>query len=102
PVPLVDRGPEPGAEAAFGLQLDAVLLGERNRERRAGDVAALDQDRTEQPARLLLFLERAQKLLGRDEALFHEQLTQGPPGLLRSFHPPCIGASALRLQGGLS
>ena len=46
----VDLGPEAGAEAALGLELDAVLLGEGYRQRRAGDVAALDEDRAQQPA----------------------------------------------------
>ena len=71
-VALVDRGPEAGAEAALGLQLDAVLLGERDRERGAGDIAALDQDRAQQATGLLLLRERVRKLLGRHEALFHQ------------------------------
>ena len=71
-VALVDRGPQAGAEAALGLQLDAVLLGQRDREGRAGDAAALDQDRAQEAAGPLLLLERMRELLGRDEALVHE------------------------------
>jgi len=69
PRPAVDLGPEAGAEAALGLELDAVLLGERNGQRRAGDVAALDEDRAQEPAALVLFDEGQIELLLGDEPL---------------------------------
>src|SRR5689334_19047786 len=63
PVPAVDLGPEPGAEAALALELDAVLLGKRNRERGPGDESAVHENRAEKLPGLFLLLERALKLL---------------------------------------
>ena len=84
----VDLGPEARAEAALGLELDAVLLCEGDRQRGTGDVAALDEDRAEQPAGVGLLRERQLELVLGDEALGHEQLAKGTPDVLRSFHRP--------------
>src|SRR5205823_1678574 len=93
-MPAVDLGPQAGAEAALGVQLDAVLLGQRDGQRRPGDEAALDEDRPEQAPRLLLLLQGTAELVFGDEAFGDQQLTKRPPGLLRSFHLPYIGANA--------
>src|SRR5207249_4511342 len=88
----VDLGPQAGAEAALCVQLDAVLLGQRDSQRRPGDEAALDEDRPQQAPRFLLLLQGTVELVFGDEALGDEQRTKRPPGLLRSFHAPYIGA----------
>ena len=87
----VDLGPEARAEAALGLELDAVLLGKRNGQRGTGDVTALDEDRAQQPTALVLFDESQIELVLGDEALGDEQLAEGSPGVFRRFHVPCIG-----------
>ncbi len=98
-MPAVDLGPQAGAEAALGVQLDAVLLGQRDGQRGPGNEAALDEDRPEQASRLLLFLQGTAELVFGDEALGDQQLTKRPPGLLRSFHLPYIGANAAMHKG---
>src|SRR5262245_53260233 len=87
----VDLRPEPGAEAPLGRELDAVLLRQRYGEGRAGDEAALDEDRAQQPAALGLFGQSELQLVGCDETLLEEQLTQGPPDGLRRLHGLSIG-----------
>ena len=94
-MPAIDLGPQAGAEAALGVQLDAVLLGQRDGQRRPGDEAALDEDRPEQAPRFLLLFQGTVELVLGDEPLGDEQLTKRPPGLLRSFHLLLIGAKAL-------
>ena len=87
----IDLGPEARTEAALGLQLDAVPLGEGDRQVGTRDVAALDEDRAQQPVGLSLLRECKLELAGRDEAFLNKQLAERTPDVLRSIHVRCIG-----------
>ena len=73
----IDLGPEARTEAALGLQLDAVPLGEGDRQVGTRDVAALDEDRAQQPVGLSLLRERKLELAGRDEAFLNSSSPSG-------------------------
>ena len=100
-VPALDLGAKTGAEALLGLQLDPVLLGERARQRGAGDVAALDQDLAEPLAGRLLRRQRVLELLVGQEALLDEKRAKRAPRVRRSHILP-FGFTAALLEPELA
>jgi hypothetical protein len=92
-----DLRPEPRPEATLARKLDTVLLGERDGHRWPGDETALDEDGAQQAPGRVLFGQRPINLFLADETLGEQQLPEGTPALLRSFHAPSIGAR-LRLH----
>ena len=97
----LDLRPQPGAKALLLVELDPVLLGESDRERRPGDETAVDQDRSEELARLLLLGQCHVELSPCDQVLQQEQLPKRPPGLFRSFHVAGYRLELLRPKGGI-
>src|SRR5262249_12817898 len=71
-------------------ELEAVLLGERVRDRLARDPAEADEDLAEPPAELLLLDEGQLELLCGDQTLTEEHRSERKPGGLRR-HVPAIG-----------
>ena len=91
-VPALDLPAKARAEAGLGLQLDAVLRGERARQLRARDEAALDDRLAEPLAGALLLLERLFELLTREEPLLDKDATERSPRDAGRFHMRSIGA----------
>ena len=91
-VPALNLPAESRAEAGLGLQLDAVLRGERARQLRPRDEAALDDRLTEPLAAALLLLEGGLELLAREEPLLDEDATERSPRDAGRFHIRSIGA----------
>ena len=75
------------------MQLDAVLLREQLGERRARDVAELDELLAEPAAGLNLLGECVLEALLGEESLLDEELAERPPGDRRCVHGPSIGRS---------
>ena len=94
----LDLGPQAGAEALLGLQLDSVLLGERVGQRGAGDVAAVDQDLAEPFAGRLLRRQGFLELLGGQQPLLDEECTKRTPSHVRRSHKLPFGSTAVRLE----
>ena len=68
------------------LQLDAVLSRQSLRERSAGHRALLDEDLTQQPARLALLGQRPLQVLGGQKLVFDEDPPERAPGKVGSIH----------------
>ena len=97
-VPPLDLGSQAGPEALLGLQLDAVLLGERVRERGPGDMAPVDQDLAEPFAGRLLRRQRLLELLGSQQSLLDEECAKRAPRHVRRSHTLTFGSTAARLE----
>ena len=67
------------------LDLDAVLLGERARERERGDRSGLDEDLADEPAAPLLLGQRPLELVLGQQAFRHEERSKRLPGI-RGIH----------------
>src|SRR5919199_1423609 len=94
----LDLRPEAAAESLVGRELDAVLLGQRVRERGSGDVSALDQDLTEPLAGRLLRRQSLLELLSREEPLLNEERAKRTPRDARRSHRSDFASTAAGLE----
>ena len=85
-VAALDLGPQAGSEALLLGDLDAELVHERARQVGAGDKAAVDEDLAEPLAGRRLLGERGLELAFADQPTADEQLAQGAPRDVCSFH----------------
>jgi hypothetical protein len=72
----LDLGPEAGAEALLLLHLDSELFSQHGRQDRTGHQASLHENLADSLARRLLLHQCLLKLLRRDQALLHEELSK--------------------------
>ena len=75
---LVEEREEPGAEAAFELEVAFPLRGQRARKRGPRDIALAHHDLSEWEVVRLLVPESRIELEVREEALIHEQFAETP------------------------